>query len=215
MSEFYEYKFYTRDRDNNCDRCLSTMKSMYNMNDPLDRNRALLALKDLIGESIDFAMKDKSCTEDDEFLLRFLFNKKFDIDEAFKLVIRYHDYKQRNFELLNKISALDEHIHAALRDGFPTVLPQRDRRGRKVLIFLAYNWNPLAYSLETVYRALLLSLEKLLEDVQNQANGFVLIVDWTNFTYKQTSYLNPKVLKTIIEGLQVGIFYIYVYIVFS
>lgn len=204
MSEFYEYKFYTRDRDN-CDRCLSTMKSMYNINDPTDRSRALLALKDLIGESIDFALKDKSCTDDDEFLLRFLFNKKFDLDEAFKLLIRYHDFKQRNIELLSKISALDENIHSALRDGFPTVIPQRDRRGRKILVFFASNWNPLAYSLETVYRALLLSLEKLLEDVQNQANGLVLIVDWTNFTYKQTSYLNPKILKIIIEGLQVSL----------
>lgn len=203
MSEYFEYKFYNGDKTN-CDKCLSTKTILYNKNDPSDRSRALVELKNLIGESMDFALKDKSCTDDDEFLLRFLFTRKFLVSEAFKLLIAYLDYKQRNVEILRSISALNENIQLALRDGFPTIIPQRDRKGRKMLVFFAANWNPVAFSLETVYRALLLSLEKLLEDIQNQANGFVLIVDWTDFTYKQTSHLNPKVLKLIIEGLQVS-----------
>lgn len=203
MSEFYEYKFFNRDKTN-CDKCLSTKHCVYNENDPKDRARALNELKQLIGESIDFALKDKSCADDDEFLLRFLFARNFLVSDAFKLLIAYHDYKQRTADLLIKISALDESIQLALRDGFPTIIPQRDRKGRKILVFFASNWNPMAYSLLIVYRALLLSLEKLLEDVQNQANGFVIIVDWTNFTYKQTSNLQLKILKLMIEGLQVS-----------
>lgn len=50
---------------------------------------------------------------------------------------------------------------------------------------------------------MLLTLEKLLENKQNQANGFVAIVDWTNFTLRQSAHLNPKILKLMIEGLQV------------
>lgn len=98
---------------------------------------------------------------------------------------------------------MDETIQLALRDGFPGVLTDRDRRGRKVLVFFTSNWDHNNYSLLTVYRAMLLSLEKLLEDKQNQANGFVAVVDWTNFTFRQSSHLNPKVLKLMIEGLQV------------
>lgn len=185
MSEFYEYKFYTRDKLH-CDKFLYNKKPFeYNVSDPKDRNLALKELKQLIGQSIDFAMKDKSCTDDDEFLLRFLFAREFVIADAFKLLVNYHSFKQKNANLLSKISALDESIQLALRDGFPTIIPQRDRKGRKMLILFAANWNPVAYSLITVYRALLLSLEKLLEDIQNQANGFVLIVDWTNFSYKR------------------------------
>lgn len=202
MSEFFEYKIFSRDKAS-CDKCLT--KIQFNENDAKDRARALNELKQLIGESMDFALKDKSCTDDDEFLLRFLFAKNFHTDEAFKLLIRYHDYKRRNCDVLNKISALDENIQLALRDGFPTILPQRDRKGRKLLVLFASNWNPMSYSLETVYRALLLSLEKLMEDIQNQANGLVIIVDWTNFTYKQTGHLNPKILKIMIEGLQVSL----------
>lgn len=204
MSEFFEYKFYNRDKAN-CDKCLTGKPFEFNENDAKDRCRALNELKQLIGESIDFALKDKSCADDDEFLLRFLFARKFNVSDAFKLLINYHDFKQRNAEILSKISALDENIQMALRDGFPTIIPQRDRKGRKILVLFASNWSPANYSLDAVFRALLLSLEKLLEDIQNQANGFVIIVDWTNFTYKQTSSMQLKVLKLMIEGLQVSI----------
>lgn len=207
MSEFFEYKWTSGHESKNFDStCIyggENNKKQYNRNEPTDRNRALVALKELIGASIDFAMKDKSCSQDDEFLNRFLFAKKFNVDEAFKLIVRYHEYKQRNNEILQKMSALDEHIQMALRDGFPAVLPQRDRRGRKVIVFFTAGWNPSAYSLVTVFRSMLLSLEKLLDDKQNQANGFVAIVDWTNFTMRQSTHLNPKILKLMIEGLQV------------
>lgn len=203
MSEFFEYKFYSRDKAN-FDKCLTGKPFEFNENDSKDRCRALNELKQLIGESIDFALKDKSCGDDDEFLLRFLFARKFNIDDAFQLLINYLDFKQRNSDILSKISALDEKIQLALRDGFPTIIPQRDRKGRKILVFFASNWNPVSYSLQVVFRALLLSLEKLLEDLQNQANGLVIIVDWTNFTYKQTGNLQLKLLKLMIEGLQVS-----------
>ena len=201
MSEFYEYQWSTRTGGKA--NFLGENRKMYDINEVADRGRALIALKELIGASVNFALKDKSCTQDDEFLYRFLFAKKFNVDDAFKLIISYHDYKQRNCEILQKMSALDEQIQMALRDGFPGVIQQRDRRGRKVIVFFTANWNPALYSLVTIYRAMLLSLEKLLEEQQNQANGFVAVVDWTNFTMRQSTHLNPKILKLMIEGLQV------------
>lgn len=223
MSDFCEYEWATATRGGNAaarslhhhqqhydstryrtDSPNSSPIRKYDVNEPAERARALTVLRDLIGASVDFALKDKSCCHDEEFLYRFLFAKKFDVDAAFKLIIAYHEYKQRNVEMLQKMSALDEQIQMALRDGFPGVVQQRDRRGRKVIVFFTANWNPAAYSLVTVYRAMLLSLEKLLEDKQNQANGFVAVVDWTNFTMRQSTHLNPKVLKLMIEGLQVS-----------
>lgn len=202
MSEYYEYKIYGREKPRH-DQILFGNKPEYNINDAKDRLRAVTELQQLIGESIDLAMKDKSCVDDDEFLMRFLFARDFCVADAFKLLINYHAFKQQNAGTLTKISALDESIQLALRDGFPTIIPQRDRRGRKILVLYASNWNPQAYTLLTIFRSLLLSLEKLLEDIQNQANGFVLIVDWTNFTYKQTGHLQLKTIKLMIDGLQV------------
>lgn len=177
-------------------------KMTFNKHDANERYRALCILKDLIGASRDLALRDKSCYDDDEFLYRFLFARKFNVTEAFQLLINYQLYRQKNHELLQRLCVLDDTIQKALRDAFPGVLKSRDRRGRKVLVFFASNWDYTQYSLLTVYRAMLLTLEKLLEDKQNQANGFVVIVDWTNFTLKQSAHLNPKILKMMIEGLQ-------------
>lgn len=180
---------------------LLTGKTSLNLNEPRDRSRALIELKDRIGASMNFAFKDKSCLNDDEFLFRFLFAKKLNVDEAFQLLINYHNYRQKNPDLFNEMSIMTEAVQLSLKEGFPGVLDERDRRGRKVLIYFASNWNYQQYSLLSVYKATLLTLEKLLEDKQNQANGFVVIVDWTNFTFRQSSQLNPKVLKLMIEGL--------------
>ncbi|CAH1639169.1 unnamed protein product [Spodoptera littoralis] len=96
----------------------------------------------------------------------------------------------------------DGGVLRALADGLPGVLSQRDRRGRCVLLMFASNWIPHACPLLSVFRALLLTIERTLDDIQNQANGYVIIVDWTEFTFKQSCNLQAKVLKMMIDCLQ-------------
>lgn len=43
----------------------------------------------------------------------------------------------------------------------------------------------------------------MIEDPELQVNGFILIIDWSNFTFKQASKLTPSMLRLAIEGLQV------------
>ena len=62
------------------------------------------------------------------------------------------------------------------------------------------------YTLVDILRAILLSLEAMIEDPELQVNGFVLIIDWSNFTFKQASKLTPGMLRLAIEGLQVRIY---------
>lgn len=57
-----------------------------------------------------------------------------------------------------------------------------------------------------ILRAILLSLESMIEDPELQVNGFILIIDWSNFTFKQASKLTPSMLRLAIEGLQVRSF---------
>lgn len=47
----------------------------------------------------------------------------------------------------------------------------------------------------------------MIEDPELQVNGFVLIIDWSNFTFKQASKLTPSMLRLAIEGLQVKFFW--------
>ncbi|XP_063709873.1 clavesin-2-like [Culicoides brevitarsis] len=204
MSEYIDYDMATRRAY--CSTTISKTSLLkapcYNLNEPRDRSKALMDLKDRIGSSIDFVFKDKSCMQDDEFLFRFLFAKKLNVDEAFKLLLNYYKYRQSNPEVFNDCSIQTESVQACLKDGFPGVLDEKDRRGRKVLVYFAANWNPANYSLLSIYKATLLTLDKLLMDKQTQCNGVVVIVDWTGFTFKQSMQLNPKVLKLMIEGLE-------------
>lgn len=62
------------------------------------------------------------------------------------------------------------------------------------------------YTLVDILRAILLSLEAMIEDPELQVNGFVLIIDWSNFTFKQASKLTPSMLRLAIEGLQVTVY---------
>lgn len=41
-----------------------------------------------------------------------------------------------------------------------------------------------------------------IENEEVQINGFVIIVDWSEFAFKQSSQINPRILKLMIEGLQ-------------
>lgn len=59
-------------------------------------------------------------------------------------------------------------------------------------------------SFTDILRAILLSLEVLIENPELQINGFILIIDWSNFSFKQASKLTPNILKLAIEGLQVA-----------
>lgn len=170
--------------------------------DPGARHAALQTLRELVGASLDLALRDKSRCQDDRFLDMFLYARKHDVQEAFQLLINYYSYRQKNPAIFRDLTAEDPLVARALAEGLPGVLRERDRRGRCVFIMFASNWAPHYLPLVSVYRALILSLEKALEELQNQANGFVIVVDWTEFTFKQTSNMNPKLLKLMIEGLQ-------------
>jgi len=139
---------------------------------------------------------------DDAFVLRFLRARKFCHMEAFQLFAKYFEYRQRNQNLFHNFSASESGIRDALFDGFPGVLPYRDHFGRVILTMYTSNWDETHYSLISIYRAVLLTLEKLIEVPETQIHGFVMIVDWTEFTFKQSTKLSPKILKLIVEGLQ-------------
>lgn len=85
----------------------------------------------------------------------------------------------------------------------PAVLEKPDHFGRRLIVLYSANWDVIKYGLATIYRSILLTLEKLIDSDECQINGFVIIVDWSQFTFRQSTWLNPKILKLMIEGLQV------------
>uniref|UniRef100_S4RBI0 Clavesin-2 n=1 Tax=Petromyzon marinus TaxID=7757 RepID=S4RBI0_PETMA len=141
---------------------------------------------------------------DDAFVLRFLRARKFHHFEAFKLLAQYFEYRQQHLDMFKNFKATDQGIRQALRNGFPGVLSHSDHYGRKILVIFASNWDQIRYTFVDILRAILLSLETMIEEPELQVNGFVLIIDWSNFSFKQASKLTPGMLRLAIEGLQVS-----------
>uniref|UniRef100_A0A3Q3XGM7 Clavesin-1 n=1 Tax=Mola mola TaxID=94237 RepID=A0A3Q3XGM7_MOLML len=139
---------------------------------------------------------------DDDFILRFLRARKFNQVETFRLLAQYFQFRQQNLDMFQSFKVDDPGIKRALMDGFPGVLETPDQHGRKILILFASNWDQSRNSFTDILRAILLSLEVLIENPELQINGFILIIDWSNFSFKQASKLTPNILKLAIEGLQ-------------
>lgn len=139
--------------------------------------------------------------QDDSTLRKHLFARKFSIESTYELILNSYLYRRKNSELFVNFTSAANDIRHNLENCLPGVLDCRDRKGRTVIILTAINWD-CTYNILSVYRALLYTLEVLTEDLHNQANGFVVIVDWTEFTFRQSTYLKPSILKLIIEGLQ-------------
>ncbi|WAR16131.1 CLVS2-like protein [Mya arenaria] len=139
---------------------------------------------------------------DDAFILRFLRARKFDTFEAFKLFGRYFEYRQNHPNIFKDFNTAEHSVKEALFDGIPAVLEKPDHFGRRIIVLYSANWDNTRYGLAAIYRAILLTLEKLIDNEECQINGFVIIVDWSQFTFRQSTWLNPKILRQMIEGLQ-------------
>ncbi|KAK9885394.1 hypothetical protein WA026_010889 [Henosepilachna vigintioctopunctata] len=145
----------------------------------IDPKEALQTLRNLIQASTDTELK---CTFplDDNTLTKFLNARKYDVEATYKLIRNYYWYRKKQSAICSDLRIENCDIKNCIRSCLPGVLPSKDRKGRCVLLFLANNWD-CTYGLISVYRALLFTLEYLLEDIHNQTAGFVVIIDWTEF----------------------------------
>ncbi|KAG1677098.1 Clavesin-2 [Nymphon striatum] len=177
----------------------SLNKAKNELNEVPDMRKSCIeAMRNLIPSRPDI----KFLRSDESFILRFLRARKFDIQEAFALYGRYFEFRQLNPKLFHCFNAAESDIKQALLDGFPGMLPTCDENGRQVMVIYPANWDHERYTLISIYRAILLSLEKQIEKEDVQINGFVIIVDWSEFAFKQSSQINPRILKLMVEGLQ-------------
>lgn len=169
-----------------------------------DRTISKNHLRDLISKSSEIEFRGEPPPEDDE-LIRFLYARRFDPEQTYQLMLAYRRHRHQNSRLLGNLSASAPDVLALLSSGLPAVLPSRDRRGRKIIVLSSDKWDSL-WPLASVYRALLTTLEYLTAadsgKMENLANGFIVIVDWTEFPFSRSSQLTPSALRLFIEGLQ-------------
>lgn len=167
---------------------------------PPDKNVAIQSVRNLIYQCKDLEVRN-NIPQDDKTITKFLYARKFNAEDTFQLLQNYYWYRRKNPDIFKNFHLNASDIRKALENGLPGVLNSKDRKGRCVIILFANNWD-CSYNLLSVYRSILYSLEFLSNDIHNQANGFVVIVDWTEFSFRQSTNLKPSVLRLMIEGLQ-------------
>lgn len=132
---------------------------------------------------------DDNSVVEDAFLLRFLRCKKFDVSRSFNVYQRYHRFRGENpdiFEDLNPRS-----VRQIWDDAVIGALPSRDKKGRSVMVGFAGRWKPSEHSQEDALRAMILTLEHLIESEETQVHGIVLIADFKDFSLHQARCLRP------------------------
>ncbi|KAJ8911069.1 hypothetical protein NQ315_008204 [Exocentrus adspersus] len=168
--------------------------------EPKDRNAAIISLKNRILSCDDYELRS-NLPQDEKTLQKFIYARKLNVDDSFELLKNSYFYRKRNPHIFKNLTLEADDIYKALENGLPGVLNLKDRKGRCVIVLTGSNWD-CSYTLFSIYRALLFCLEHLTNDIHNQTNGFVIIVDWTEFSFRQSTHLKPSVLKLMIEGLQ-------------
>lgn len=137
---------------------------------------------------------------DNQFLIRFLRARKYDKDKAFQLLLNYNQFRRKHLSFFKSLKA--SCLRPVFDDGLPMVTPVRDHLGHSVIYLLAGNWNTTLYTFEDILRALLLTMEYLIESERTQLFGVVLVIDFTGWKLTDTQRLNKQHLVNAIKVFQ-------------
>ena len=137
---------------------------------------------------------------DDEFLIRFLRARKYDKDKAFQLLVNYNQFRRKHITFFKSLNA--SHLRPVFEDGLPMVSPVRDHLGRTLVFLLAGCWNTKLYTFEDILRALLLTVEYLVESERTQLFGFVLVIDFTGWKFNDVHLLKKQHLVDAVNVFQ-------------
>lgn len=177
-----------------------TIRKAYFELDETAQTRAVCShsLRQLIDENQDENNFDEHT---DAFLLKFLRHRKFDVEDAYRLLERYYANRESKPEIFRNLTR--KNVKKTLEQGILGVLPQRDQFGRVVLVFNFAQWNlSLPFHFEKVMRVFVYTLEKVFESDETQVNGVVIICDLTQLSVLQTKSLRSSMITKIVEVFQ-------------
>lgn len=165
-------------------------KALVELNeDPAKRPAAIQALREQLAMRPDLHTRN-----DDGFLLRFLRARKFNEERAFNLIENYYKCRKIWPDVFQDFRPST--IRKVL-DGFLTVLPKADSGGQRIILLRHGKWNPLENSLVDNFRAMIMTLEKLIESEETQVNGIVMLADFKDIGMAQVMHFNPYFAKRI------------------
>ncbi|XP_078584938.1 alpha-tocopherol transfer protein-like [Branchiostoma floridae x Branchiostoma japonicum] len=158
--------------------------------DPSTRLAMVEALRERIQQSPDLCIPD-----DDHILLRFLRARYFDVEQAFKLLEKYHKWRAQSPEICSNMRPSS--VRGLLEAGYHAALPGRDQDGRKVMFYRIGKWDPYQFSAYEVFRVSMISSEKIIQEEDTQVHGIAMIADLAGLSFSHAYQIGPRVAKKI------------------
>ena len=122
--------------------------------------------------------------DDDEYLLRFLRNKKFRHEDSLKKYLTFCQFKASSPDVFKDLT-FEKVRYIYETDAFCTFEP-RLKNGCKLIVFFPERLDLTTVNFYHVMGAGFLLMDKLLEDPNNQVNGLIVMRDWTGVGFTDT-----------------------------
>ncbi|XP_070533462.1 alpha-tocopherol transfer protein-like isoform X2 [Ptychodera flava] len=146
---------------------------------PEKRRECLDQLRDMFNTRPDIKFRS-----DDAFLVRFLRCKKFDVERAFRMMVRYYEVRRDHRDIFD--DCVPSSIEYILKKNMHYVSTGRDNEGRRVYIF----------------KPEVVLCEKILEEEETQINGMVAILDLANVTMNHVTTYGPGNTRKMTDIMQ-------------
>ena len=145
--------------------------------DPDKREASIQELRESISAAL---VSSPDCpavrVDEDAFLLRFLRAKKFRQKDALEKYLKFCKFVAKHPEIFDGLNyARVSHIFERNQFG---VLEHRLKNGTRLLLFFPGRYDFDSDNINEALGAVYLTLDKLLEDPENQVNGFIILRDW-------------------------------------
>ncbi|XP_076671503.1 alpha-tocopherol transfer protein isoform X2 [Andrena cerasifolii] len=133
---------------------------------------------------------------DDDFLVRFLRVRNFNVNRAHRLIVNYYNFKEEHPEIHQDVNPLEmKHIG---EDDVMTVPSYRTNCGRRMMIYRLGNWDPRKYPVEEIFKATVIILELGVLEPRAQILGGVAIFDLQGITMSHAWTITPQVANMVI-----------------
>ncbi|XP_022083427.1 alpha-tocopherol transfer protein-like isoform X2 [Acanthaster planci] len=138
--------------------------------------------------------------QDERFLLRFLRAKKFEVDRAFKALVKYYELHKKHPDFFQDYKKSS--IKHVLDDGFPMVLSSPDPEGRPIVALRTINWDTNNYGAVDIVKALFMVMEDLMEAEEAQITGINLLVDLEGMGTQHVMQMGPNLARKVTSIFQ-------------
>ncbi|ODN01780.1 Alpha-tocopherol transfer protein-like [Orchesella cincta] len=149
------------------------------------------------------AVKDDSelrIPNDNEFLIRFLRARKYNVDRAAKMLKKFFTLR-KNVNDIAHLLRPSKHINLYKADA-STILKKRDAKGRHILLLRVAQWDTNKYSFDDCLACIFLMLDESTATLDTQYNGITVILDFKGFGFSHARLIGPRRLQQIASLLQ-------------